>query len=461
MSNRIIRNLPDSKYKAVVGNTLAGGSNPFGTESEITDVIETTIEVNGLTIGIQGTSADVARHILGSSWRMPTLDEWIELTNTCTMTWTTVEGINGYLVSNNGNSIFLPASGYREKTSTYSIGTEGHYWTGNAGSGEIAAFGAFDATNPKNSGYWVRAYGRSIRPVSNTEGVDLGLSVKWAACNIGADSPEEYGNYYAWGEIETKPDCTYGNYICPSGSYGTENDPITHVTKSITSTVLHKDNTTAHLNPVKEARWDGKQDALGFTPENVVNKKTSLSENSDSYYPTQKAVKTAVDVKVEGPNSSVANTLPAFADETGRLLKGDTGVSIVNSEIIAGGVNINSAISELQQSQSDWNQTTSTGSDYIKNKPAIKAGQGAKSIIEGNGTTASGDNSHAEGYSTKASGYASHAEGQTTTASGDRSHTEGNGSVANGSNSHAEGGNTTASGQCSHAEGQSTTAYGN
>ena len=37
MSNRIIRNLPDSKYKAVVGNTLAGGSNPFGTESEITD----------------------------------------------------------------------------------------------------------------------------------------------------------------------------------------------------------------------------------------------------------------------------------------------------------------------------------------------------------------------------------------------------------------------------------------
>ena len=34
MSNRIIRNLPDSKYKAVVGNTLAGGSNPFVTLSE-------------------------------------------------------------------------------------------------------------------------------------------------------------------------------------------------------------------------------------------------------------------------------------------------------------------------------------------------------------------------------------------------------------------------------------------
>lgn len=34
--------------------------------------------------------------------------------------------------------------------------------------------------------------------------VDLGLSVKWATCNVGADSPEVYGNYYAWGEIVTK-----------------------------------------------------------------------------------------------------------------------------------------------------------------------------------------------------------------------------------------------------------------
>lgn len=38
------------------------------------------------------------------------------------------------------------------------------------------------------------------------EWVDLGLSVKWATCNVGASSPEEYGNYYAWGEIEPKDD---------------------------------------------------------------------------------------------------------------------------------------------------------------------------------------------------------------------------------------------------------------
>ena len=31
--------------------------------------------------------------------------------------------------------------------------------------------------------------------------IDLGLSVKWGSCNIGAETPEAYGNYYAWGEV--------------------------------------------------------------------------------------------------------------------------------------------------------------------------------------------------------------------------------------------------------------------
>ena len=34
--------------------------------------------------------------------------------------------------------------------------------------------------------------------------VDLGLSVKWATCNIGADKPEEHGEYFSWGETENK-----------------------------------------------------------------------------------------------------------------------------------------------------------------------------------------------------------------------------------------------------------------
>ena len=41
--------------------------------------------------------------------------------------------------------------------------------------------------------------------------VDLGLSVKWATYNVGANSPEEYGNYYAWGETTTKTSYTEEN----------------------------------------------------------------------------------------------------------------------------------------------------------------------------------------------------------------------------------------------------------
>ena len=40
--------------------------------------------------------------------------------------------------------------------------------------------------------------------INGHEYVDLGLSVKWAMNNIGAERPGDYGNYYAWGETETK-----------------------------------------------------------------------------------------------------------------------------------------------------------------------------------------------------------------------------------------------------------------
>lgn len=62
----------------------------------------------------------------------------------------------------------------------------------------------------------------SIKPYVKADGkyfyfvddrwVDLGLSVLWAAYNVGATSPEEYGGYYAWGETEEKGSYTWENY---------------------------------------------------------------------------------------------------------------------------------------------------------------------------------------------------------------------------------------------------------
>ncbi len=42
--------------------------------------------------------------------------------------------------------------------------------------------------------------------------VDMGLSVAWASCNVDANSPEEYGGYYAWGEVETKEKYDWDTY---------------------------------------------------------------------------------------------------------------------------------------------------------------------------------------------------------------------------------------------------------
>ena len=49
--------------------------------------------------------------------------------------------------------------------------------------------------------------------INGHEYVDLGLSVKWATCNVGAETPERYGNYYAWGEVETKSEYTQANSL--------------------------------------------------------------------------------------------------------------------------------------------------------------------------------------------------------------------------------------------------------
>ena len=44
------------------------------------------------------------------------------------------------------------------------------------------------------------------------EYVDLGLSVLWADCNMGADSPTDYGYYFAWGETESKDFFSWNNF---------------------------------------------------------------------------------------------------------------------------------------------------------------------------------------------------------------------------------------------------------
>lgn len=83
-------------------------------------------------------------------------------------------------------------------------------------------------------------------PSNGHEYVDLGLSVKWATCNVGASSPEEYGDYFAWGATEpwyqgyaqaTNPEWKAGK----SGGYNWANAPYqTANTTSFSSTKFTK-----------------------------------------------------------------------------------------------------------------------------------------------------------------------------------------------------------------------------
>ena len=58
---------------------------------------------------------------------------------------------------------------------------------------------------------------KKVQPVTGlvrggVEAVDLGLSVKWGSCNIGAKSSSDLGQYFAWGETQAKAEYTWDNY---------------------------------------------------------------------------------------------------------------------------------------------------------------------------------------------------------------------------------------------------------
>lgn len=58
----------------------------------------------------------------------------------------------------------------------------------------------------------------NITNLNSHEYVDLGLSVKWATCNIGAANPEDFGDYFAWGEVKTKDIFSVSTYKWYNGS---------------------------------------------------------------------------------------------------------------------------------------------------------------------------------------------------------------------------------------------------
>ena len=284
------------------------------------------------TITILLPEDDAATANWGNEWRMPTAEEWQELYNNTTVTWTQQNGVNGRLfTASNGNSLFLPAAGWRWDSNLYGVGSDGLYWSSSLITGtpnrawffgfdsdyyydegssyrysgfsvravrsaspsaqlpqvttsEVTDFTTSTATcggevvsdggaavaergvcwstspNPTVGGnhlssgagvgafsvditgleaattYYVRAYatnavgtayGNEVSFTTLFGGdhayIDLGLpsGTLWATCNVGANVPEEYGDYFAWGETQPKDVYNWDTYQYCMGSYNT------------------------------------------------------------------------------------------------------------------------------------------------------------------------------------------------------------------------------------------------
>ena len=90
-------------------------------------------------------------------------------------------------------------------------------------------------------------------PTTDSRAIDLGLSVKWASCNVGATAPEEYGGYYAWGETSEKSDYSWDTYKYCNGTS-------TSMTKYCTSVAYGTVDNKTTLEPtddVATVKWGG------------------------------------------------------------------------------------------------------------------------------------------------------------------------------------------------------------
>ena len=278
-------------------------------------------------------SDDAATVNWGSEWQMPSSEQCAELSNYryTTTTWTTLNGVEGARITSksNGNSIFLPAAGFRSETRLRYAGDSGEFWSRSVHSGDINyARGLIVEFGDSDTYLNYRYLGLNVRPVrvkesiavsnielnktelsvkvgettqlsatvlpadatnkavvwessntnvatvnetgnvtpltvgtctitcSATDGsdvkaecqvtvmngyayVDLGLpsGTLWATCNVGASKPEEYGDYFAWGETEPKNDYSWSTYkYCQ----GTETTMTKYCTMSYYGTVDNK-----------------------------------------------------------------------------------------------------------------------------------------------------------------------------------------------------------------------------
>ncbi len=154
-------NLNFSKYDPISPQTYYKDTLTLRNEGWIVSKDDTTI---------LATAHDAAQVQWGGGWRMPTYQELYDLCyNKCDWLWTTMNGVNGYVVRGRGdyasNNIFLPCAGIGSGTSLKKAGSDGGYWSSVPYSDIYDSWLLIFDSGDHSAYINVRHSGMSVRPV--------------------------------------------------------------------------------------------------------------------------------------------------------------------------------------------------------------------------------------------------------------------------------------------------------
>ena len=185
-------------------------------------------------------SKDAVREGLGGAWRLPSEAEFEALTANTDYAYSGSSSTVGFGITFTSKvtgftdkSIFLPSAGSIASSQLRDVGRRGSYWTSTsitiAGNKKGIVFSFSGSSSPTTSG--TAGYlGMTLRPVFSVASldagstgsllvpevihdyVDMGNGMKWATTNVGAQTPTDYGDYFAWGETEPKSNYTQNTY---------------------------------------------------------------------------------------------------------------------------------------------------------------------------------------------------------------------------------------------------------
>ena len=232
-----------------------------------------------------------------------------------TVTTAEITNIEGTYANGGGNitddgGLAVTARGVCWSTSPNPTLADVHTFNGNG----MGSFSGFITGLTMSTTYYVRAYatnsfvtvyGNQLSFTTNEEHVyvDLGLpsGLLWATCNIGANSPEEYGDYFAWGETQPKDYYDWSTYHHSNGGTSWQNPNLTKycnnsnygyngLTDNLT-TLLHQDD-AATANWGADWRMPTKEEfqelynntTIIWTQQNGVNGRLFTASNGNSLF---------------------------------------------------------------------------------------------------------------------------------------------------------------------------------